>query len=247
MNGQLPYRRVLLKLSGEFLKGDREYGIDPAALHFAVEEIGTAAALGIELALVIGAGNIFRGLSAGAELGMSRNGADAMGMLATIMNSLALRDALEAAGHPAEVLSAIPLAGVAEAFDARRVDALLAARQIVILAGGTGHPFFTTDTTAALRACEIGADAVLKGTQVDGVYSADPRSDPHAERYVRISFAEALARKLRVMDATAFSLCMDNGIPIVVFRFRDAGMLERILRGDLGAATLVDGAGADAK
>jgi len=238
MSGQIPYKRVVLKLSGEFLKGAGDYGIDPDALAFAAREITLATAVGVEIAVVIGAGNIFRGMPA-SELGMDRGCADTIGMLATLMNSLALRDALHSAGARAEVLSAIAMTGIVDPFDARRADVLLETGHVVVLAGGTGHPYFTTDTTAALRACEIKAEAVLKGTQVDGVYSADPAVCREAVRYECISFDEALSRKLRVMDSTAFSLCMDNGIPVVVFRFRDAGTLGHILRGDLSAATLV--------
>ena len=186
------------------------------------------------------AGNIFRG-EAFSRRGMDRCAADGIGMLATVMNALALREALEALGMPAEVQSAVGIPGLVEVFDVRRARAQLKDGHVVLFAGGTGHPFFTTDTTAALRACEIGADVIIKGTKVDGIYSADPAVDPTAVRYTRISFAEALAQRLRVMDSTAFSLCMDNALPIAVFRFGAPGELARIVKGDLAAATLVSG------
>ncbi len=234
------FRRILLKISGEFLKDQATQSpVAPAETGQLAEQIGAAAESGVELALVIGAGNILRGLSASsAEL--TRVTADQMGMLATVINALAMRDALEARGTPARVLSAIPITGVTEPFDHRAARRHLAAGRVVLFAGGTGHPFFTTDTTAALRACEIGADAILKGTKVDGVYSADPEVDKTATRYERISFADALAQRLHVLDSTAFSLCMDNALPIVVFKFRETGSLGRVLGGDLSRATLVN-------
>jgi uridylate kinase len=170
---------------------------------------------------------------------MDRSCADQMGMLATVMNALAMRDALESVGVRAEILSALPVPGVVQGFDCRMAKRLLDEGTVVIFAAGTGHPYFTTDTTAALRACEIGADAVLKGTQVDGIYSADPKRDPHAVRFPRITYTEALSRRLKVMDSTAFSLCMDNDIPIVVFNFAQDGVLAEVVKGDLGQATLV--------
>lgn len=238
MPNDLRFRRVLLKMSGEVLKGDTPFGIEPEAVVAAARRLRQITELGTELALVIGAGNLFRGQS-GSRQGMDRSCADQMGMLATIMNALAMRDALEAAGTPAEILSAMPIPGVVQGFDCRLANRLLAEGKVVIFAAGTGHPYFTTDTTAALRACEIGADAVLKGTQVDGIYSADPKRDPSAVRFPRITYREALSRRLQVMDSTAFSLCMDNDIPIVVFNFAQDGVLAEVVKGNLGQATLV--------
>jgi uridylate kinase len=190
------------------------------------------------VALVIGAGNIFRGQAASRQ-GMDRSCADQMGMLATMMNALAMRDALESVGAPAEILSALPVPGLVQGFDYRVADRLLGEGKVVLFAAGTGHPYFTTDTTAALRACEIRANAVLKGTQVDGIYTADPKTNPDAERFTSISYSEALSRRLKVMDSTAFSLCMDNDIPIVVFNFSHDGVLTDVVKGDLSQATLV--------
>jgi uridylate kinase len=170
---------------------------------------------------------------------MDRSCADQMGMLATMMNALAMRDALESVGAPAEILSALPVPGLVQGFDYRVADRLLGEGKVVLFAAGTGHPYFTTDTTAALRACEIRANAVLKGTQVDGIYTADPKTNPDAERFTSISYSEALSRRLKVMDSTAFSLCMDNDIPIVVFNFSHDGVLTDVVKGDLSQATLV--------
>ena len=225
-------------MSGEILKGDDACGILPAAVVAAAGRVKELVDLGAEVALVIGAGNLFRGQAA-SRRGMDRSVADQMGMLATVMNALAMRDALESIGAPAEILSALPIPGVVQGFDCRAASDLLAAGKVVLFAAGTGHPYFTTDTTAALRACEIRADAVLKGTQVDGIYSDDPRTNPNATRFARISFETALSRRLKVMDSTAFSLCMDNDIPIVVFDFSDAGVLPDVVRGELSKATLV--------
>jgi len=235
----VPYfQRILLKISGEMLKGSSSQGIDPAATESVAECIREAVATGTQVGLVVGAGNLFRGLSH-SRAGVNRSCADNIGMLATAMNALALRDALDALGIPAEVQSAFAIAGVLDSFDQRRADRLLSAGTVVLFAGGTGHPYFTTDTCAALRACEIRADAVFKGTKVDGIYSADPMRHPNATRYEKISFAKALNDRLQVMDATAFSLCQDNNLPIVVFRFGQPGVLPNILRGDFHAATLV--------
>ncbi len=238
MAAELRFRRVLLKLSGEMLNAPDGTGIDPDATVRAARQIRSARELGVEIALVIGAGNLFRGLGA-SRSGMNRSCADQIGMLATVMNALAMRDALESIGVPAAIQSAIPMTGIVDPFDQRRAADLLSRGCVVLFAAGTGHPYFTTDTTAALRACEIGADAILKGTKVDGVYSADPATNPAAVRYPEISFAEALSRHLGVMDATAFSLCMDNDIPVVVFEFGEQEALPRILRGDTAAGTLV--------
>jgi uridylate kinase len=233
------FKRVLLKLSGELLGGAGGQGLDPAAAGLVAARVREATDLGIQVALVVGAGNLFRGLGA-SQRGMDRCAADAMGMLATVMNALALRAALESQGVAADIQSAIGMTGIVEPFDQRRACSLLDAGRLVLFAGGTGHPFFTTDTTAALRACEIGADAILKGTKVDGIYSADPVTHPQAERYARISHTEALARRLGVMDSAAFSLCLDNRLPIIVFRFGVPGELARLLQGDFRSATLVD-------
>ncbi len=238
MSTDLRFRRVLLKMSGEVLKGDTPHGIEPEAVVAAARRLKELTDLGTELALVIGAGNLFRGQS-GCREGMNRSCADQMGMLATVMNALAMRDALEGCGVPAEILSALPIPGVVRGFDYRDANRLLAEGKVVLFAAGTGHPYFTTDTTAALRACEIKADAVLKGTQVDGIYTADPKRHPDATRFAQISYADALARRLKVMDSTAFSLCMDNDIPIVVFNFAQAGTLAEVVKGDLTHATLV--------
>ncbi len=232
------YRRVLLKLSGELLGGSGGQGLDAAAAGQVAERVREAVGLGVQVGLVVGAGNLFRGLGA-SRTGMDRCAADAIGMLATVMNALALREAFAGLGVAADVQSAIPAPGIVEPFDHRRAVSLLEAGRVVLFAGGTGHPFFTTDTTAALRACQVGADVLLKGTKVDGVYDADPRTNPAARRYERVSYAEALARRLGVMDATAFSLCAENRLPILVFRFGVPGELARLMQGDFRSATLV--------
>ena len=235
----MKFKRILLKLSGEMLKGRQEHGIDPDATMAAAQRIAEAVGCGCQTAIIIGAGNIFRGL-AGSRSGMDRTCADNMGMLATAMNALAMRDALESIGLQAEIQSALAIPGVLDPFDQRRAVRMLEEGKVVLFAAGTGHPYFTTDTCAALRACEIGADAVFKGTKVNGVYSADPMKDPSAARYEKISFAKALADRLKVMDATAFSLCQDNNLPILVFKFGEPGILHNIMYGDLSAATLVE-------
>lgn len=236
--GERVFQRVLLKLSGELLGGAAGHGVEAAATAAVAERVREALDLGVQVALVVGAGNLFRGLGA-SRRGMDRCSADAMGMLATVMNALALRDAFESQGVAAEIQSAIGMTGIVEPFDHRRACRLLDAGQVVLFAAGTGHPFFTTDTTAALRACQIGADAILKGTKVDGIYAEDPVANPKAERFARISHAEALVRRLGVMDSAAFSLCLDNRLPIVVFRFGAPGELTRIMQGDFRSATVV--------
>ncbi len=233
------FNRVLLKLSGEMLKGKDGFGIDPDATIEAAKRIKEAVEAGVQTAIIIGAGNIFRGL-AGSRRGMDRSCADNMGMLATAMNALAMRDALESIGVKAEIQSAFAISGVLKPFDQREAVRLLEEGTVVLFAAGTGHPYFTTDTTAALRACEIKADAVFKGTKVDGIYTADPMKDPtKAKRYETITFAEALSKRLAVMDSTAFSLCQDNNINILVFKFGEPGVLGDIMKGDFKAATLV--------
>ena len=212
------FRRILLKLSGEMLKGPSGYGIDPSATLAAAERIREAVDSGAQVAAILGAGNLFRGL-AGSRSGMDRSSADNIGMLATAMNALAMRDALESLGLKAEIQSAFAVDGVLDPFDQRRAIKLLEGGTVVLFAAGTGHPYFTTDTCAALRACEIQADAVFKGTKVDGVYSADPFRHPDAIRYELLTFAQALADRLQVMDSTAFHYVKTIICPIVVFKF----------------------------
>ncbi|MBP5639872.1 MAG: UMP kinase [Victivallales bacterium] len=231
------FKRILLKLSGEMLKGTAG-GIDPDAVLAAANRIKEAVDKGVQVAIIIGAGNLFRGL-AGSRTGMDRTCADQMGMLATAMNALAMRDALESLGLKAEIQSAFAIAGVLKPFDQREACRLLDNGTIVLFAAGTGHPYFTTDTTAALRACEIKAEAVFKGTKVDGIYDSDPFKNPNAKRYETITFSQALSDRLNVMDSTAFSLCQDNNLQIMVFKFGVPGVLGNIIDGDLSAATLV--------
>jgi uridylate kinase len=231
------YRRALLKLSGEALLGDQPYGIDPEAATRFAREIQAASLRGTQMCVVVGGGNIFRGL-AGVASGMDRVKADTIGMLATVMNAVALGDALEGLGAPFAIHSAIPVDAVAEPFQRDRAVRDLNAGRIVIFAGGTGNPFFTTDTTAALRAAEMGCDVILKATQVDGIYSADPKRDRQAVRYDRLTYDEALARNLKVMDGAAFALARDVGIPIVVFSIEAQGSIEQVLAGRM-ASTLV--------
>jgi len=225
------YRRVMLKLSGEALLGPREHGISPETCDAIAEEIKEVKALGIELAIVIGGGNIFRGM-AGSKRGLDRATGDYMGMLATVINALALQDALERAGVPTRVQSAIEMRAVAEPFIRRRAMRHLQKGRVVIFAAGTGNPYFSTDTAAALRASEISAEVLLKATKVDGVYTADPKKDPRATRYDRLTYLDALKNRLNVMDASAFSLCMDNKIPIVVFDLFKRGNVARVICGD---------------
>ncbi|MBU6374110.1 MAG: UMP kinase [Alphaproteobacteria bacterium] len=232
-----PFGRVLLKISGEVLMGEAQYGIDMAMCDRIAGEIGEAAAQGVELCLVIGGGNIFRGLQ-GAARGMERASADYMGMLATVMNALAMQNALERRGVETRVLSAIPMVTICEPYIRRRAIRHMEKGRIVIFAAGTGNPFFTTDTAAALRAAEMGCDALFKGTGVDGVYDSDPKQNPKAERYDRLTYQDVLARDLRVMDASAVSLMRDNEIPIVVFSIRKRGGLGEVLAGR-GVSTMI--------
>jgi uridylate kinase len=225
------YRRVLLKLSGEALMGEEPYGIDRTTIERMAGEIADVVAMGVELAIVIGGGNIFRGV-AGGSAGMDRATADYMGMLATVMNSLALQDALRQRGVAARVQSALKIEQVVEPYIRPKALRYLEEGKVVIFAAGTGNPFFTTDTAAALRGAEIGAEVVLKATKVDGVYSSDPMTDKSALRFERISFDEAIARHLKVMDATAFALCRDQKLPIKVFSILDEGALRRAVSGD---------------
>jgi uridylate kinase len=225
------YRRIVLKLSGEALAGSQGYGIDPPVLDRVASEVREVVALGVQVALVIGGGNIFRGVAASAG-GMDRATADYMGMLATVINALALQDALEKAGLQTRVLSAIEMRAVAEPYIRRRAMRHLEKGRVVIFAAGTGNPFFTTDTAGALRAVEIGADAIMKATQVDGIYSADPKLDANAQRLARMTYIEVLNRGLQVMDAAAISLCMDNKLPIIVFDLTRSGNIKRIVLGE---------------
>jgi uridylate kinase len=227
---KLAYKRVLLKLSGEALMGDDAFGINRATIDAMVADIAEIARLGVELAIVIGGGNIFRGVAPGAE-GMDRTTADYMGMLATIMNALALQDAMRGSGIDARVLTALHMDQIAEPYIRPRAMRHLEKGRVVIFAAGTGNPFFTTDTAAALRGAEIGAEIVLKATKVDGVYSADPKKDPNAERYSKIGFDEVIGKHLQVMDATAFALCRDQKLPIKVFSIAKPGALRRIIEG----------------
>ena len=227
----LRYRRVLLKLSGEALMGAGTFGIDPEVVRVLSDELVAVHGMGVQLALVVGGGNIFRGVRA-ASSGMDRVSGDHMGMLATLINSLALQDQLEQRGVPTRVLSALDIHQVAEPFIRRRAIRHLEKGRVVILAAGTGNPYFTTDSAAALRAMELKAEVLLKATKVDGIFSADPMKEPTATKYERISYREVLERGLKVMDATAISLCMDNKLPIVVFNIRQDGNIRRVVRGD---------------
>lgn len=231
------YQRVLLKLSGEALMGSSEFGIDPQTVERVAGEIRLAREGGFEICVVVGGGNIFRGL-AGAAKGFDRASADYMGMLATVMNALAIQNALETQGVPTRVQSAIPMSSISEPYIRRRAIRHMEKGRVVIFAAGTGNPFFTTDTAAALRAAEMGCNALLKGTQVDGVYSADPKTHPDAERFESLSFTKVLAEDLRVLDASAVSLCRDNNIPILVFNINESGELGRVLKGTGRATTI---------
>nr|WP_281300901.1 MULTISPECIES: UMP kinase [unclassified Iodidimonas] len=231
------YKRILLKLSGEALMGDNSYGIDPAVIDRIAADISAARDMGVEICLVVGGGNIFRGLSAAAS-GFDRASADYMGMLATVMNALAVQNGLEKQGIFTRVLSAIPMSSVCEPYIRRRAIRHMEKGRVVIFAAGTGNPFFTTDTAAALRAAEMSCDALLKGTQVDGVYTADPKKDKTAERYEALSFMDVLRQDLQVMDASAVSLCRENKIPILVFSIQNPGELSRVLDGS-GTFTIV--------
>jgi uridylate kinase len=224
------YKRILLKLSGEALMGDRGYGIDPATVSFMADEIKKVVSMGVQVAVVIGGGNIFRGVEASVE-GMERASADYMGMLATVINALALQNALEKSGLQTRVQSAIEMRELAEPYIRRKAVRHLEKGRVVIFAAGTGNPYFTTDTAAALRAMEIGADVILKGTKVDGVYTADPVKVPTAKKFDRISYIDVLKQNLKVMDATAISLCMDNNLPIVVFKMKKADNIKNIVKG----------------
>ena len=225
------YKRVLLKLSGEFLAGDLGYGIDPKVVDTLATQIAEVVQGGVQLAVVVGGGNIFRGLAGSAE-GMDRAQADYMGMLATVMNALALQDAFERHGVFSRVQSAINMQQVSEPYIRRRAERHLEKGRVVILAAGTGNPYFTTDTTAALRACELNCECLMKATKVDGVYDSDPAKNPDAKKFDRITYMEVLNKGLHVMDATATSLCMDNNVPMIVFDLGVAGNIDRALKGE---------------
>jgi uridylate kinase len=232
------YRRLLLKLSGEALIGERGYGIDVSVVDRLARDVAEAVAGGCEIAVVVGGGNIFRGL-AGAAKGMDRATADYMGMLATVMNALALHNALERVKTPARVLSAIPMPTVCESYVRPKALHHLERGRVVIFAAGTGNPFFTTDTAATLRAIEMDCEAVAKATQVDGVYDSDPKKNPGAKRFDKLSYAEVLSRDLKVMDGAAIALARDNGLPVIVFSIEEAGNLLKVLRGE-GRATIIN-------
>ncbi|HEX5327367.1 MAG TPA: UMP kinase [Acetobacteraceae bacterium] len=239
MSEQPVYKRVLLKLSGEALMARREYGLDNDMVRAIAADIGAVAAMGVQVCIVIGGGNIFRGVSAAAA-GMERAQADYIGMLATVMNSLAMQGALEQRGVPTRVQSAIPMSSVCEPYIRRRAERHMEKGRVVIFAAGTGNPFFTTDTAAALRATETACDALFKGTQVDGVYAADPRRDPQAERYEELSYQDVLANQLGVMDAAAISLARENRLPIVVFNIHAPGAFAAVVRGEGRFTRIID-------
>ena len=227
----MKYKRILLKLSGEALMGSRQYGIDPKRLNEYADEIKTIVEKKVQVAIVIGGGNIFRGLS-GASEGMDRVQGDYMGMLATVINGMALQSALEKTGLKTKLLSGITIDPVAESMSGRKASEYLDNGNVVIISGGTGNPFFTTDTASALRAVEIHADVILKGTRVDGVYTADPEKDKNAKKYNTLTFDEAYSKNLKIMDMTAFTLCMENDLPIIVFDMNTKGNLEKVVSGE---------------
>ena len=233
------YKRVLLKVSGEALMGRRDYGLDADTVASIAQDVRDVVTAGTEVCLVIGGGNIFRGVSAAAA-GMDRAQGDYMGMLATVMNALAMQNALERRGVPTRVQSAIPMSSVCEPYIRRRAERHMEKGRVVIFAAGTGNPFFTTDTAAALRAAEMNCDALLKGTQVDGVYSADPRKVADAERYDQLTYLEVLSRDLAVMDAAAISLARENGLPIIVFNIHTPGAFAQVIRGEGRFTTIVE-------
>lgn len=233
------YHRVLLKLSGEALMGDKSYGIDQTVVERIATEVRDVRDSGTQVCIVIGGGNIFRGV-AGVASGIDRSSADHMGMLATVMNSIAVQSMLERMGVETRVMSAIPMAAVCEPYIRRRAIRHMEKGRVVVFAAGTGNPFFTTDTAAALRAAEMNCNALMKGTQVDGVYAADPKANPDAERFDRLSFLDVLKRDLKVMDASAISLCRENSIPILVFSIHERGEFARVLRGE-GRYTIIEG------
>ena len=238
MNSNKPkYKRVLLKLSGEGLMGENEFGFDPKAMERIAHEVKTVRDMDVQVCIVIGAGNIFRGLK-GVSTGLDRSSADYMGMLATVMNAIGIQSVLERLNVTTRVLSAIPMSNVCEPYIRRRAERHMEKGRVVIFAAGTGNPYFTTDTAAALRAAEMNCDALLKGTQVDGVYSEDPKNDPSAKRYNTLRYLDVLARDLKVMDASAISLCRENSIPIIVFSIQSTGAFADVIAGK-GKFTLI--------
>src|SRR5947199_2564053 len=228
---QAAYKRILLKISGEVLAGDQAFGIDSRMMEYIASEIAEVAAMGVEVAVVIGGGNIFRGINA-ADSGMERASADYMGMLATMLNALALQNALEKQGAATRIQSAIEMRQLAEGYIRRRAIRHLEKKRVVIFAAGTGNPYFSTDTAAALRGMEIGAEVILKGTKVDGIYEADPVTHPQAKMFAELPFLSILNKNLKVMDSTAITLCMDNNLPLIVFNLKEAGNLKRLVQGD---------------
>jgi len=231
------YRRVIVKLSGEALTGPKDFGIDQTTVERIAADLAAASKLGVELGVVVGGGNIFRGVEVSSR-GVPRPVGDSMGMLATVMNCLALEEAIERAGREARTLSALAMPSVCETYNRKRAQKNLGKGRVVLLAAGTGNPFFTTDTTAVLRAAELDCQAVLKATNVDGVYTADPKKDPKAKRYEKLSHQEALEKNLKVMDSTAFALARENHMPIIVFSIADKGAIEAVLRGK-GRSTVI--------
>ncbi|NKB82549.1 MAG: UMP kinase [Nitrospirales bacterium] len=227
----LPYRRIVLKISGEMLAGSQDYGIEPQVLEALADDIAEIVCMDVEVALVIGGGNIFRGLAASAK-GMERASADYMGMLATMLNALALQNALEKKHVNTRIQSAIEMHQLAEGYIRRRAIRHLEKKRVVIFAAGTGNPYFTTDTAAALRAMEIGADVIMKGTKVDGIYDADPHETPSAKMFTELPFLSVINKNLKVMDSTAITLCMDNNLPLIVFNLSHPGNLRRVIQGE---------------
>lgn len=236
-SGPLPFKRVLLKMSGEVLMGTKEFGLDPSIVQRVAVDLKEVVDMGVQVCVVVGAGNIFRGVS-GASQGMDRTTADYMGMLGIVINALALQNALEQLGVQTRVQSAIRMDAICEPYIRRRAMRHMEKGRVVIFAAGTGNPYFTTDTTGALRASEMDCDAILKGTKVDGVYTADPFKDPSATRYNSLSYMDVLTRELKVMDATAISLARENNVPIVIFNIREQGNFARVMRGE-GTCTIV--------
>jgi uridylate kinase len=237
------YRRILLKVSGEALLGGRQYGVDPAICNFIAGQVRSVIDAGVQVAIVVGGGNIFRGMAAAAS-GMERATGDYIGMLATVMNALALQDAFERAGMQTRVMTAIAMSEVAEPYIRRRAVRHLEKGRVVVLAAGTGNPYFSTDTAAALRAAEIGAEAILKGTRVDGIYDSDPLTNPDAQRYAHLTYGDVLAGRLGVLDSTAVALCMENDLPIIVFDMNEPDNIRRVALGE-PVGTLVDGGATD--
>ena len=238
MESKFIYNRVLLKLSGEALNSESESIYENDAINSITAQLGSLVDLGLELAIVIGGGNIWRGAYSKSNI-LKRTSADYMGMLATVMNAIYLRDSLNNAGFSAEIFNSFPMSPIVKGYDQNSVLRAIEEGKIIIFSGGTGHPFFTTDTTSALRSLEIEAEALLKATKVDGIYTDDPNKNPNARRYDKISYHEALAKNLKVMDSAAFSICRDNKMPIVVFNFSDPENLEKVLQGDTTCATVV--------